>query len=252
VKEITHSISQWGITGKIIVIVSLNLLLPVTSTITVNHDRTHPGMLYAADGEQYHVCTKAGLRMRETPDQKGKQIALIPDSEKIVVLEEKSDEITISGKKGKWTRIEWKGKTGWAFGGFLCVDISPEEQAAVDKHLLDISEFTGKTLVYGEPSSGEYRTIEIRKNKTIEIYDSTTIDGTCKITGKYEVLRNDGIVEIKITGVTMSVSRYDKNTKSKPDDFTIEIEKDKPDYLVTGQIPDLGKLDKKPFRMWDK
>jgi hypothetical protein len=236
-----------NISVRIILIISLNLLMTFISTGPAGPYKGHTGMLFAGTADSYHVCTKAGLRMRETADQKGKQIALIPDGAKITFLEEQGDDITISDRKGKWSKVEWNGKTGWVFGGFLCMDISPEEAEVVEQHVLDIKELTGKTIINGEPASGEYTTIEIKKNRTIELYNSTTIDGTCKITGKYEVTGNDGMVTLKVTGVKMTVSRYDKVTKSSPDDFTLEIEKDKPNYLVTGKVPDIGKLDKTPF-----
>ncbi len=60
-----------------------------------------------------------GLRMRETPDTSGKVIVVIPDKAEVKFISEKSETVTIGSTTGKWTEIEWQGKKGWVFGGFL-------------------------------------------------------------------------------------------------------------------------------------
>ena len=65
------------------------------------------------------VISKGGLRMRETPDQKGEVMVVIPEGDKVELLETTGDEMTISGATGKWSKVKWKEKSGWVFGGFL-------------------------------------------------------------------------------------------------------------------------------------
>lgn len=65
------------------------------------------------------IVPKVGLRYRDTPDLNGKKLGVIPYSEKVVLVEEKGNDMTISGVTGKWSRVEWNNKTGWVFGGFL-------------------------------------------------------------------------------------------------------------------------------------
>jgi hypothetical protein len=72
-----------------------------------------------AINESRWVTAESGLRMRESADLKAKTIATIPYGDEVILLEEKGDEITISGATGKWSKIQWKEKQGWAFGGFL-------------------------------------------------------------------------------------------------------------------------------------
>jgi hypothetical protein len=62
------------------------------------------------------------LKIRQEPTQTAKQIGLAPKGSTLELLEEIGDEITISGATGKWSKVKYKGKTGYAFGGFLVVD----------------------------------------------------------------------------------------------------------------------------------
>ncbi len=65
------------------------------------------------------ITADVGLNMRASPDLNAKKIGLIPYGEKVQLIEETGDAITISGATGKWSKVEWKDKTGWVFGGFL-------------------------------------------------------------------------------------------------------------------------------------
>jgi uncharacterized protein YgiM (DUF1202 family) len=65
------------------------------------------------------VISKGGLRLRDTPDQKGEIITVIPEGEKVEMIEVTGEELTIAGTSGKWSRIRWRDKSGWVFGGFL-------------------------------------------------------------------------------------------------------------------------------------
>lgn len=72
------------------------------------------------------VTAKAGLKLREQADQNAKLMILIPHGSEVKLIEEKGDTITISDKSGKWTKIEWKEYSGWAFGGFLSKTKPPD------------------------------------------------------------------------------------------------------------------------------
>ncbi len=69
------------------------------------------------------IISKGGLRMRDAPDISGTKIGVIPRGEIVELLEESGETITISGATGKWSRVKWKNKTGWVFGGFLSTDV---------------------------------------------------------------------------------------------------------------------------------
>lgn len=68
------------------------------------------------------------MELREKPDPKARLLDTIPYGEEVNLKEEKTREITIGTKTGKWSRIEWKSLTGWVFGGFLIAD-KPDDQA---------------------------------------------------------------------------------------------------------------------------
>lgn len=73
-----------------------------------------------------YISAEGGLRMRDKPSTDGNKIVTIPDSSEVWVIEETGDEITISGKTGKWAKVKYKGDAGWVFGGFLETEIKLE------------------------------------------------------------------------------------------------------------------------------
>ncbi len=73
------------------------------------------------------IISKGGLRMRDAPDITGNKIAVIPRGDIVELLEESGERITISGATGKWSKVSWKNKTGWVFGGFLSTDLRQGE-----------------------------------------------------------------------------------------------------------------------------
>ncbi len=75
--------------------------------------------VYSNETDSRWVTAESGLRMRENPDLNAGTIVTIPYNEEVILLEEKGDAIVISGATGKWSRVKWKDKTGWVFGGFL-------------------------------------------------------------------------------------------------------------------------------------
>ena len=90
----------------------------------------------AADANARWVTEKQGLRMRESPDQKGRVLAVIPCASKVEFVSEKGETMTISGASGKWTEVKWNEKKGWVFGGFL----GSADPAASDRELIAAAE----------------------------------------------------------------------------------------------------------------
>jgi len=71
------------------------------------------------DGQKAEVQAAAGLTMREEPGTSGKSILIIPNGSTVKVIEKGTTEETISGKTAFWYKVDWNGKKGWVFGGFL-------------------------------------------------------------------------------------------------------------------------------------
>jgi|GEM_PF-6376355 len=70
------------------------------------------------------VKAEAGLRMRKSPDLKGEKMHTLSNNSVVEILDERSKELVISGKKGKWTKVKSCAMTGWVFGGFVEKDSS--------------------------------------------------------------------------------------------------------------------------------
>lgn len=63
--------------------------------------------------------TVAVLRVRDTPDLKGKQIGKLERGDSLRVVQLAGDEVTVDKIKGRWVQFDFEGKKGYAFEGFL-------------------------------------------------------------------------------------------------------------------------------------
>jgi hypothetical protein len=69
------------------------------------------------------VDAESGLKMRVKPTLEGKVICVLPYGERVNLLYEEGEEMTIGGKTGVWSRVQWREAKGWVFGGFLTESI---------------------------------------------------------------------------------------------------------------------------------
>lgn len=93
--------------------------------------------------DKLYVSASAGLKLREQSNQNAKLIVVIPYGSEVNVIEESGEVLTIAGKTGKWTKIDWNGNKGWAFGGFLektAVEKKPTETSFESKCMKECSE----------------------------------------------------------------------------------------------------------------
>lgn len=80
------------------------------------------------------VIADVGLRMRDAPELGANKLGVIPFNQPVTLLEESGEEQTIAGATGRWSKVDWKGKVGWVFGGFLAkefvmpqIDVIPHD-----------------------------------------------------------------------------------------------------------------------------
>src|SRR5512136_98988 len=96
------------------------------------------GSEQAWSGTSRRVDAPSGLRMRENPQLNAKVVATLQNGLQVELLEEKDPEITIDGKKGRWTKVSYDAWTGWVFGGFL---VNEED-------LLNLNDLIGGTFTF--------------------------------------------------------------------------------------------------------
>jgi uncharacterized protein YgiM (DUF1202 family) len=65
------------------------------------------------------VDAEDGLVLRQGPGTGHEKVCVIPYGDKVELLEEQGEFLTIQGRGGKWSKVKWADKTGWVFGGFL-------------------------------------------------------------------------------------------------------------------------------------
>lgn len=65
------------------------------------------------------VAADKGLTMREEAGVSSKAIVVIPNGSTVKILQKGEKEETIGEKTAPWYQVDWNGKKGWVFGGFL-------------------------------------------------------------------------------------------------------------------------------------
>ena len=162
------------------------------------------------------VDADGGLNMRKDPALNGELVALVPNGSAVTVLEEKDPVIEIKGIKGKWTKISWNDKTGWAFGGFLKAG-SPSNAGGE----IDTKDFIGKPCSFGEGPDGGSFTLQADN----QITGSQLLGGSgdAKLTGSYTIAKEGGIIKVTVNG---SVDTH----------VAAETDQRKSDKITNGQI----------------
>ncbi len=81
------------------------------------------------ESEYFKVATASGLILREKPDQKSKQLDIIPLNYIGEVRAKDNTVLTIAGKKGNWILTDYNGKQGWVFSAFVYLGNNKESLA---------------------------------------------------------------------------------------------------------------------------
>ncbi len=72
------------------------------------------------------VSSPHGLNLRSKPGTKSKRILILPFSAKVKVLKSKGKTTFFAERYGKWVNVDYSGKRGWVFSGFLS-NFNPEK-----------------------------------------------------------------------------------------------------------------------------
>ena len=151
--------------------------------------------------------------MRDKADAPGRWWPPVPWKEKVEMLEETGNAVTISGATGKWTKIKWNDKTGWAFGGFLTPN--PSRESSDPLH-----EFDGTWVVHcGTKTSHTAKMANVWKSASEHNEFPVTI--YIGIAGR---LQNMPVIIVEeITGKNESYQVYYKNLGAVKKDDGLEF-----------------------------
>lgn len=72
-----------------------------------------------------YISTKAGLRLRTSPDKSSQVVTTLKYGELVSIQKEEGNKIFMDGRYGSWVNVKSGNKTGWVFSGFLC-DFRPD------------------------------------------------------------------------------------------------------------------------------
>ncbi|MCB1172494.1 MAG: SH3 domain-containing protein [Leptospiraceae bacterium] len=77
------------------------------------------------------VAANSGLVVRDAPNTKGKKLGVLPFGSEVNVVKQAPDQVSIGGKHGRWTQIDFEGTQGWVFGGFLTANVPAKPRAPI-------------------------------------------------------------------------------------------------------------------------
>ena len=69
--------------------------------------------------DKTHVTSHNGLNIRNEPNSKAIIEGVVPYNEIVSIIETNGPNEIISGRAANWIKIEYKGTTGWVWGGFI-------------------------------------------------------------------------------------------------------------------------------------
>ena len=125
-----------------------------------------------SEGDELFVLATSGLRMREAPVD-GSSVVSIPYGAKVKVLKvveiESREEFrrTYDGISGTWPKVEYKGKVGYVFDGFLCRLPAPKLEGErfydyLSRALTPVTSKLPYTVI--SPDEGSYPTDQSSEN----------------------------------------------------------------------------------------
>ncbi|MBU44249.1 MAG: hypothetical protein CMN76_13595 [Spirochaetaceae bacterium] len=102
---------------------TLTSVLMAALIVTIAACETEPE---AKEGITMYAAAKSGLIIRSEATTDSAKLGLIPYGSSLTVLEQTGDTLTILGRQGRWSKVEFQGITGWVFGGFLSANAPPK------------------------------------------------------------------------------------------------------------------------------
>jgi len=166
-------------------------------------------------GTTLYVTERSGLKLRGDKNISSAVIALMPYRDGATLIEESGEPVRLMGASGKWCRVEWDGKTGWAFSGFL----SPHAPKADPEDA-----FVGEWNVVSETYPGGNYTL--LRNGTF----TAKKEGEAYITGTWKYVPTESGASMdmtwhpgeKSTGIPSGVSRLEiKPNADNSEGFTL-------------------------------
>lgn len=88
-------------------------------------------------GETLFIVAKSGLRLRAEPNVEAEVITLVPYGGGVQVVKNDKDPVPMSseGLKGHWKKVQYDGKTGYAFDGFMISRPAPRNGESFKEYI---------------------------------------------------------------------------------------------------------------------
>lgn len=115
-----------------------------------------------------YVTANSGLLIRADSNTNASKLGLAPYGAQVKVLEQSPQTMTIGGKTGHWTKVDFNGIQGWSFGGYLSATPPGPKQTQPANN--------------GKPDCDGFRNCVISCADTEYEYDPADPDGTARAT----------------------------------------------------------------------
>ncbi len=197
---------------------------------------------FSREIKQERVVT-VNLRMRASSNLKSKIIAVIPEGSQVKLVSEKGKVVMISGIKGKWSQVKWKGKTGWVFGGYLA-ELSPDSNAPFVEYYLSglyNKKLSIKLHDYEEADGIDF---SLKKNGSFSARCLQHGSGVSQISGTCSRVPDGTAMRFLIKGTAniLIVAEKEQRYVKKIQDASIAIVRKGGKFFITFDLPTCEKF----------
>jgi hypothetical protein len=155
----------------------------------------HDSPVYYRPGDTLNVISDSGLTVRQAPDVKAAKLAMVPYAGSVIAGDERNRvPFSVGGVSGYWIPVACKGKSGYAFDGFLSVLPAPKACTNCEYDFGQVLEqYLDKNLkVTGAPSEkreGMINHIEKRYTNGFVLKKNVADEGVPKFSMELEMPR---------------------------------------------------------------
>lgn len=204
-------------------------------------DQSFTGWIYNYSGflsqneavinEDRWIDSPDGLKLRDAPGLDGNMITVIPGNARVTLMREQGEELSIDGRSGVWSKVNWQEQAGWVFGGYLR-DIEnkfgirlssypyyAEQQRNTKSSSTEILEFIDNTRVLYQDILHGFDISYVAKHQGtyILIDDIITIELEQGVYGKYTGMKDEPSGDVKtVQPKTMVLKAIGEDSYGRP------------------------------------
>lgn len=160
------------------------VLLIFLFSVSCDNEQNTGDLSSPTDGANYvYVISNSSLVLRAKPTTDSVKLGIMPSGTRVKILRQSEETMTIDGLTAPWIQVDFNGKTGWAFGGYLSRTHGGTPLTTTDPATdTETAEADGKPKEFSKAMCPAYKTCVSACDDLELPYDATDPDGTARVT----------------------------------------------------------------------